>query len=63
MLLYKRGSVLGDFTIKIAKVNLFFSLPLESETKLYIQYGTFALFDTGDLWKFTNEIRGKLVSS
>ena len=38
-LVFSRGSVLGDFSIKIAKVNLKFNKPLTNETKLAIEYG------------------------
>ena len=59
-LVFSRGSALGDFSIKIVKVNLKFGKPLTNETKLIIEYGSFALFDTGDLWKFSEDLISKL---
>ncbi len=57
---FSRGSVLGDISIRITKVNLKFDKPLSGHTGLVIEYGALAFFDTGDLWKFTNELKGKL---
>jgi len=58
---YSRGSLLGDFSIRIAKVDLEFSLPLESKSHLRASYGSFAAFDTGDLWSFCSELRAKVA--
>lgn len=58
---FTRGSVLGDFSIKITKVNISFEKPLSKGSKVYIAYGNFApVFDTGDLWKFTKELTKKI---
>lgn len=57
---YSRGSLLGDFSIKIAKVNLTFPLPLEAETAVEIGYGQIPAFDTGDLWKFATELKARM---
>ena len=54
---FTRGSVLGDFSFKIAKVRVSVLLPLLSETQLRVEYGAFAAFDTGDLWKFCRELQ------
>lgn len=62
-LIFHRGSVLGDFSIKIAKVDVVFEKPLDSGSRINIEYGAFALFDTGDLWKFSLELRKKLTNS
>lgn len=59
ILRYSRGSLLGDFSIKIAKVNLTFPLPLEAETAVEIAYGQIAAFDTGDLWRFATELKAR----
>lgn len=56
---FARGSLLGDFSIKIVKVNLTFALPLAAETAVEIAYGSFAAFDTGDLWQFATELKAK----
>jgi len=55
-----RGSVLGDFSLKIAKVRVSAPLPLLSATRIRVEYGSFAAFDTGDLWKFCRELQEKL---
>jgi hypothetical protein len=55
-----RGSVLGDFSLKIAKVRVSAPLPLLSETELRVEYGAFAAFDTGDLWTFCRELEEKV---
>ncbi|MGF1579639.1 MAG: hypothetical protein ACFCD0_09775 [Gemmataceae bacterium] len=57
---FTRGSILGDFSVQIAKVDLTFRLPLDTETVLQVEYGAFAAFDTGDLWKFTTELKDRL---
>ncbi|MBN1899203.1 MAG: hypothetical protein JW827_10520 [Spirochaetes bacterium] len=59
-LIFSRGSVSGDFSIKITKVNLKFKIPPSKEIRMDIEYGFMVLFDTGDLWKFTNELIEKL---
>ncbi len=56
-LVFSRGSVLGDFSVKIAKVNMRFDLPIQPSTRFTIEYGAFAAFDTGDLWQFTQELK------
>lgn len=57
---FERGSVLGDFSIKWAKLRI--SEMESSPYRLSIAYGGAALFDTGDLWKFAKEIE-RILSS
>jgi hypothetical protein len=59
-LCFSRGSALADFSIKFAKIQVLADKPLVSGSKIQIVYGSFALFDTGDLWKFSNELKTKL---
>ncbi len=59
-LVLSRGSVLGDFSVKIAKANLRFEVPLQSPAAFIIEYGSFAAFDTGDLWQFAQELKSSL---
>ncbi|MGV7220290.1 MAG: hypothetical protein ACQ9MH_02045 [Nitrospinales bacterium] len=59
-LILNRGSALGDFSIKIAKINITFDLPLRSLTSIEVEYGSFAAFDTGDLWQFSQELKKSL---
>ncbi len=61
-IVFSRGSVLGDISIKITKVNLKFDKPLSEKTGLTVEYGAFAFFDTGDLWEFIRELSDKLKS-
>ncbi len=64
-IVFARGSALGDFSIKIVKVVVTASLPLTNPAELKIEYG--ALFgcvcDTGDLWKFSQELTEKMEAS
>jgi hypothetical protein len=55
---FTRGSVLGDFSIKITKVNVIAALPLTDPVQLKVEYGVIfgCAFDTGDLWKFCREL-------
>jgi len=57
---FSRGSVVGDFSIKLAKVVLVFELPLVPTVKMEARLGGFApVFDTGDLWEFVSELKQK----
>jgi len=57
---YVRGHTLGDFSIKIAKVHVDIPSTSIGAPTLDVSYGSFALFDTGDLWEFCSELRDKL---
>ena len=57
---FTRGSKYGDFSTKIMKIDLTFSTPIKQETDMLVEYGEFAAFDTGDLWKLTNEVKQHL---
>lgn len=58
---FARGSLVGDFSVSIMNITLTFSLPIESPTTVLVEYGAFAAFDTGDLWKFATELRNNLA--
>ena len=61
---FVRGYELGDFSIKLAKVRLYFELPLASQTHMSVECGgrVFApFFDNGDLWAFTTELNDKIA--
>jgi hypothetical protein len=60
---FTRGSVLGEFSFKVAKVRVSAPFPLLSETQMQIEYGAFAAFDTGHLWKFCRELQEKTGTS
>ena len=56
---FARVSTLGDFSVNISRVHLVFSLPLEHDIRIVIEYGGLTFFDAGGLWAFTNELRSK----
>ncbi len=60
---FGRGSLLGDFSVRIAKVRVEFSLPLTSDLHCRVVYGSFAAFDTGDLWTLCSEIKNEIESA
>ena len=58
---FSRGSVLGDLSIKITRVNIEIEKPIKNDCKVFLSYGNFApTFDTGDLWKFSRELKTKI---
>jgi hypothetical protein len=57
-----RGSVLGDFTVKLIKVNVGVTRITESSIKLTVEAGWFVAFDTGDFWSFLSELSAKVES-
>ena len=59
---YSRGSAVGDFSIKIAKLVVTATFPLSNPARLNIEYGVAfgCAFDTGDLWKFCRELTEKI---
>ena len=61
-IVFQRGSELGDFSIKIAKLIATVRLPISSPARMTVEYGVAfgCAFDTGDLWKFCNELKEKL---
>ena len=64
-IVFSRGSALGDFSIKIAKVIATASLPLSNPIQLKIKYGVAfgCAFDTGDLWKFCRELTERVEAT
>ncbi len=64
-IVFTRGSALGDFSVKIAKLVVTASLPVSHPVELKIEYGVVVgcAFDTGDLWKFCNELIEKVEAS
>lgn len=61
---FTKGSMLGEITFDGAKMKLKLKvlIPLTMQTTAFIRYSAFAgvLFDTGDLWKVTKEIKSKI---
>ena len=60
---FTRGSAVGDFSIKLVKINLDLELPLAAETQSVIEIGGLApYFDNGGLCKFAHELSEKLAT-
>ena len=59
---YARGHILGDISIKLAKVNLLIATPVAAVTDISVEAGWVAAFDTGDFWKFLAELKEKIES-
>jgi len=60
---FARGSVLGDISIKLAKINVALKEISEHEHEITIQAGWIAAIDTGDHWQFINELSNKIEST
>lgn len=54
---FTRGSAIGDFSTQFAKINVTFPVPFRQETEMWVEAATLALFDTGDLWLFSHELK------
>ena len=57
---YSRGHILGDISIKLAKVNLLVTEPTSGYVEISIEAGWVVAFDTGDFWKFLTELKDKI---
>ena len=57
---YTRGHILGDFSIKLSKVNVGLRKLSENTHEITVQAGWVAAFDTGDHWVFTKELSDKI---
>ena len=57
---FSRGSVLGNFSIELAKVNVTLEILSKNEIEIRVNAGWVAGFDTGDHWQFTRELVEKL---
>lgn len=57
---YSRGHILGDLSIKLAKVNLLVTTPESNCVDISIEAGWVVAFDTGDFWKFLLELKEKV---
>lgn len=60
---YTRGSMLGDISIKLAKIDVYLKTISSTEKEVAVQAGWVAAFDTGDHWQFLNELSQKLEDS
>ena len=60
---FSRGSVIGDISIKLAKVNVSMHRINPSEHEITVEAGWVAAFDTGDHWKFITELGEKFENA
>ena len=54
---FTRGCVLGDFSIKLTKINLHVELPLNDNPHFQLNAAWVVAFDTGDFWTFLTELK------
>lgn len=59
---FDRGKLLGDFSVKLLKLRCVVEAPKDGESRLTLQARWMIAFDTGDLWRFTTELKQKLES-
>ena len=57
---FSRGSVVGDISIKLAKVNVTMRKIEPNEHEITVEAGWVAAFDTGDHWRFITELGEKI---
>jgi len=60
---FTRGSVLGDLSIELAKVDVGLSRLNDEALEITVQAGWVAAFDTGDHWELITELGRKLEST
>ena len=60
---FTRGSVLGDLSIELVRVDVGLTRLNDSELEVTLQAGWVAAFDTGDHWKLITELRSKLENA
>lgn len=60
---YSRGSIAGDISIKLMKVNVTFSTASDGSLPYAVEAAWVAAFDTGDHWVFTKELGDKLENA
>lgn len=60
---YSRGSIAGDMSIKLMKVNVTFCPVSDGKLPYSVEAAWVVAFDTGDHWKFTKELGDKLANA
>ena len=63
ILTFRRGSVIGDISIKLAKINVAMCKIMPSEHEITVEAGWVAAFDTGDHWQFITELGEKIENA
>ncbi|MCC9609061.1 hypothetical protein LOC68_07125 [Blastopirellula sp. JC732] len=57
---FTRGHARGDFDVRLAKLNVAVTMPAAGEVELSVKAEWLVLFDTGDLWRQTDELKRAL---
>ncbi|PQO40213.1 hypothetical protein [Blastopirellula marina] len=57
---FTRGQAQGDFHIRLAKLSVTVTIPAEGEVELTVKADWLVAFDTGDLWRQTDELKRTL---
>jgi len=57
---FTRGSVLGDLSIELSKIDVDLKRLNDEELELTVQAGWIAVFDTGDHWKLITRLGEEL---
>ena len=57
---FVRGSILGDISIKLLKVVLKVTEPVNNRSEFSVEAGWVVAFDTGDFWSFLSELKQKI---
>ena len=57
---FQRGSLLGDFSVKLLKIKLGVAEPKNGMSEITLEAGWIVAFDTGDFWIFITELSTKL---
>lgn len=59
---FTRGQAHGDFHVRLAKLNVAVTVPAAGEVELTVKADWLVAFDTGDLWRQTDELKRTLES-
>ncbi len=59
---FSRGSILGDISIKLTKVDVGLQIISQNELEVTVQAGGLAAVDTGDHWLFITELCEKFAN-
>jgi len=60
---YSRGSIVGDISIKLMKINVTFSPTNDGCLPYTVEAAWVVAFDTGDHWEFTKQLGDKLENA
>jgi len=60
---FERGSLLGDFSVKLIKVKLGVKEPHVGLSEVTLEASWVVAFDTGDFWTFITELANKLENA